>query len=348
MPFGRAIPSMRRTESGLLVMDEVLEESKRCKGNLNPSARKGREGERPQAPTWCRNGYRPRYLTEQGARVLWALDPEREGTAFPLGMGPNPNRSLEDRSAFLARRYTALDLLLRGQVFEAGGQYHHRRFQDDRDRLRENWLASLEEGEPGGPSEESLLLWTGLLRRPSWEQLFAVDSCAKRVIADRIERLRDQGLLVTEPVQLGRGEIETWCLTRKGLYRLREMEPRSRDFGWGPRQPLPNNREYHEQVVGDAIAWAMAEVREMTGKDPEAIWLDRGLRRIQIGETTLPDLRVEYEIGAGIGRYEMEIEGLGRDYRSAHHQAKVGPLSTYRVFNPKGNTRGGNHVAIGR
>ena len=302
---------------------------------------------RPESPEWCRTFYRPRNLTEQGIVVMRALDPHREGEVFPLGIGTDPTVSIEDRERFLARRYTAMDLLMKGWAFEVAGKYVHVSRHEDRNAIKQAWLASLEGG--NGPDAETVLQWMGVLRRPSWEQMFALAPSSLRTMVDHLDNFQAEGLVDSAMVPLCDGEVETWSLTKKGWGRVRDMVGLADEWGWGPRKPYKENREYHEQIVGDAVAYAIHEIALEGGRKPTQILLDRALRRLHVGESVVPDVRIGFEFAPRVETYyEIEVDGLGRDYRSSHHAAKLAEVSIFRSFSPRGADRGGSHVGIGR
>lgn len=305
---------------------------------------------RPENPEWCRSFYRPRRLTHDGSSVLRLLDPDGMGKVEPLILGEVPHASLKARERFLARRYTAIDLLMKGYAFEEVGQYFHISKIREREELRNQRLAQLGGADSSMPTEQHLLQWIGVLRRASWEQLFAIEPYAKRSLVDRVDDLCFRGFLSTAPIHLGRGEVETITLTKKGMKAVMEWVPQAEMWGWGPRKPLPDNREYHEQVVGDAVAYQIHAVTADMKTSPSSVWLDRGLRRLCQGMESVPDVRIGFELLPGIETYfDVEAEGIGTRYRASGHEAKLQGAKIFRVFSTTGGkVQGGNHVLIGR
>jgi len=301
---------------------------------------------RPGAPAWCRSFYRPRQLSEQGVRVMRDLDPAGHGTTFPLGYG-DPNRDLVSRLEFLARRHTALDLVRKGQAFSAGGYYAHISRQKDAQKLLVEWYDSMPRGGPMLAREE-LTQWLALFRRPSLEQVLALSPRAARETWDELDGMAGEGLLEMAHVQMGAGMLETVSLTKKGWRGVMDSHPGAKASGWGPRAPLPQNREFHEQVVGDAAAYALHELT-LRDSTPTGVLLDPALRRLYLGEPFIPDLRLDYTDALGIGgHYLMEVEGKGDDYRGSRHRAKMASAGLFRCFSTKGVSAGGNSVSITR
>jgi len=305
-----------------------------------------REVERPESAPWCRSFYRPRNLTKVGLGVMRALDPERRGEAEILRMGDSPASSLQAREAFLRRRYTALDLLAKGWVFEEKGLYCHLSRIDDRDAIRAQRFAG--QGAQSTLKDEQILQWVAVLRRAAWDQLLALDFSAQDGLAAAVDRLQREGLLETGRAVLWEGDLEVIGLSKAGWKEVQKMVPLANEWGWAPRKILPNNREYHEQIVGDAVAWAVHRVAQDAGAAPSAIHLDRALRRIYLGSEFVPDIRVEFPIRPGVDSYyEVEVLGRGRDYRGGGHRGKV-EGGGFLTFSGRGGESGGGHVGVGR
>ncbi|OQA37293.1 MAG: hypothetical protein BWY56_01087 [Acidobacteria bacterium ADurb.Bin340] len=322
----------------------------RVQGVRSPSKSEpgsAREEERPESAPWCRSFYRPRHLTRVGLGVMRALDPDRRGEADILKMGDSPASSLQARETFLRRRYTALDLLTKGWVFEEKGLYCHLSRIDDRETIRAQRFAGQGDAQTV-LKDEQILQWVAVLRRASWDQLLALDFQAQAGVAAALDRLLKEGLLETGRAVLWEGDLEVIGLSKAGWKEVQKMVPLAREWGWAPRKILPNNREYHEQIAGDAVAWAVHRVAQDAGAAPSAIHLDRALRRIYLGSEFVPDIRVEFPIRPGVDSYyEVEVLGRGRDYRGGGHRGKV-EGGGFLTFSGRGGESGGGHVRVGR
>lgn len=295
-----------------------------------PFATKEARAPRPEAPKWCRQFYQPRGLSSKGVEIMKDLDPKGGGQTFPLGY-ENPNGSLADRLDYLARRYTAMDLVRKGQAFQVGGYYVHLSRSREGLALLTKWVKSMPSG--GAPLEhEELMQWLALYRRPGLDQILALAPEAIGETWEQLEKLtRDRWIEVAQ-VQLGEGKLETLCLTKKGWDKVRQTHPDAEGSGWGPRRPLPQNREFHEQVVGDAATYALHELGDFEAQ-PFSVLLDPALRRLYLGAPYIPDLRLDYFDRAGVeSHYLMEVEGGGDDYRGRHHRAKLHSAGQFRVF----------------
>lgn len=303
-----------------------------------PVAPPGDRAERPIAPAWCRSFYQPRGLTMCGVEIMQDLDPSGPARTFPLGYG-NPNRSLEDRLQYLARRHTALDLVKKGKAIQVGGYYLHLFRANEWESLLKKWCREMPSGGVRIEREE-LLQWLAIYRRPSLDQILALAPDAMQETWEDLDRLARDKWLDTSPVQLGLGRIETVALTANGWAQVRRAHPVAEASGWGPRRPLPQNREFHEQVVGDAVTYALHELKDFSAR-PFAVILDTALRRLYLGAPFIPDLRVDYTTEGGHpSHYLMEVEGGGSDYRGQHHRAKLASSGQFRVF-------GARHSAAG-
>jgi hypothetical protein len=167
---------------------------------------------------------------------------------------------------------------------------------------------------------------------------------------DELDRLASEGLLLMEHVEMGAGRLETVSLTKKGWKELLVAHQYASTWGWGPRRPLPQNREFHEQVVGDAVAYALHELVSMEAK-PVGVLLDSALRRIYLGMPYIPDLRLDFEDRLGVpGHYLLEVEGRGSDYRGLRHAEKMNSAGLFRGFSVRSGTsqRGGWRVCVSR
>jgi len=267
------------------------------------------------------------------------LDPAGRGTAFPLGYG-DPNEGLQARMDYLARRHTALDLMRKGEAFSVGGYYAHISRLPDAGRLLKEWYQKMPSGGPGIDREE-LLQWLGLYRRPSLEQILALAPAGMRDTWDELDQMATEGMLQMSHVEMGKGRLETVALTPKGWKKMLETHEDAKAWGWGPRRPLPQNREFHEQVVGDAVSYALHELDTMTAK-PIGVLLDPALRRLYLGAPYVPDLRLDFEDRLGVpGHYLMEVEGRGSDYRGRGHREKMDSAGMFRAFSTRGATAGG-------
>ena len=154
-------------------------------------------------------------------------------------------------------------------------------------------------------------------------------------------------LATGEPAKLGSGELTTLALTERGWSEVQRVWPESAELGYGPRKPLGQNREYHEQAVGDAIAYFEHEIRLQGGLLLD-LRLDKALRREGSGQLHLPDLRFRYEKCEGkILTLDVEVVGVGIGYGRQDREAKS--LSgNMRLYDPSGRTTGEPHVSIGR
>ncbi len=300
----------------------------------------------PKRGRWLAEEYRPRNLTDAGRVVIEGLDPRVFGTSHPLSVGPVD--SLDKRLEFLARRYTALDLLMRGHVLEHLGVYLHPSRKGD-SSIIDRALALL--GDSRTRMEDGdLLAWSGWLRRPSMEQLIALEPEAGLSIILKVDRLRDEGFLAYEPIPIGAGVLEGFSLTKKGWKAAREADPRLIGSGGGPRNLKPQNREFHEQVVGDAVVFFMHE-NEAMGASIKSIKLEDQIRSESPELATFPDISIASDFGPEKYkiRQEVEVVGLGHSYKPAGVRAKAAAGYIRRVFSHRGNRgmRGGD-VFVGR
>ena len=348
--FGKPRPGLtpEPAPDHMLLVAPPLDDPPRLVDQFGQSLASGDDKKpRPKAPEWCRSFYRPRGLTDLGVQIMRDLDPRGAGKAFPLGYG-DPNRTLQDRLDYLARRHTALDLVKKGRAFSVGGYYHHISRVGEGVKLLKDWWKEMPSG--GAPLDhEELLQWLAIYRRPSIEQILALAPGAMRETWEDLDRLTRDKCLEVQSVQLGLGTIETVALTEKGWAHVRAKHPEAKASGWGPRRPLPQNREFHEQVVGDAVTYALHELKGYEA-EPFSVLLDPALRRLYLGAPFIPDLRLDYTSQMGVNaHYLMEVEGGGDDYRGHHHREKLSSGGEFRVFGTHGSaSAGGGGIFVRR
>lgn len=313
-------------------------------GVPTPKAVRGTGGESKGMPKWLGGVYRPRNLTDLGREVVRYLAPDGAGMA--PWIGAEWQKDLDQHLRYLAQRYTALDLIAKGVALERDGMYFHRETYSR--KHRDAWHERLGSLREGGLDEGDVLKRIGVLRVASSEQLFILDPKGAGRTHESLEALFDEGLIQHEEAWLWEGRLGVWTLTDAGQQEALRIKGDLVDMGAGARMKLFQNREFHEQAVGDAILYfeREAEVKE------EAIlrlFQDRAIRARDMGKDAYVDLRFVVRDFQGPDRsVDVEVVGAGWRYGSAAHHAKVNG-GARRSFNPRARvTSGGRHVGIGR
>lgn len=241
-----------------------------------------------------------------------------------------------------------MDLVMRGHATEQFGAYFPmcrsgdvRRFVEARDLLGTAKL-NLSDGE--------LLAWAGWLRRPSFEQMMALEPDAAAGILNRLCLLREDGYLTFEAIPLNKGTLSGLCLTKAGWKAAKDVDPMLISAGVGPRKFKPSNREFHEQVVGDAIVYLRHEYHCIGAKVNSIVTEDQ-LRSTYPYLETYPDIQMAADMGVDRipFRQEIEVVGLGSRYKGAGHHSKIQGGYIRRVFSHRGpqGAKGGN-INVGR
>ncbi len=303
-----------------------------------------------RAPQWLEGKFRPRNLTLDGQRFLERMDPYVVRRKGPVDiLVPEPWASLNDRMAYLQRKYLALDMVRKGFAVEVDG-----RFWPWQERI-----AAMDEESPARvrrcttncepPMEfREMIVWLGAFREASWDQLRALHPDNQAGIDRLVEYMVQHGSVERRRVEFGQGSLSTLRLTDYGM-RCLKGHPEGKELlrrGFGNRGTGPGYGEYHEQAVGDAIGYFTHELQadqsEITG-----VSLDAALRREYLGSPHIPDLRVEFKNEFGQAHWDIEVVGVGTRYK--YQAGRAGKLSaaTVRGFDPAGRTANKRSKDIG-
>lgn len=303
----------------------------------------GQRANKARPAEWLKGAYRPRNLTEIGALATEELRPGGPGL---ITVGQDDWRDLEDRKAYLSRRYVGLDLLRKGLVVEVLGTYWNREDKRPKEKVQAEVMARLSGGEPH-TTREDLMCWAACFRRMSLEHLYSLDPQGAKENLIRAMEMVEQGVFEAREVQIGEGHLTTLGMTRRGWKEFRKEFPEAEERGLGPREPLGRNLELHEQAVGDALGYFAHEI-QAKGGEVVGVWLDRSLRRMHLGDDKVRDLRIEFVNRLGLRTLaEVEVVGVSNAYRMARAVAKSGGFGR-RGFDVTGRLKGGSHVAVSR
>lgn len=305
-------------------------------------------------PKWLEGKYRPRGLSQEGMQFLHKLAPDsafKNGGIDLLQVDGNW-QSIEQRMAYLQRKYVALDLLRKGLVVEQGGRFWPRDLEHEARKtinvVSQGRERILRASEVSQQDFDDMLVWIATFREASIDQVRATMAARQDVTHAAIERaLKDRHVELNE-VRFGRESmpIGTVHLTTDGMKYIKGMEGGRSflDCGFGTRKVGTGIGEYHEQAVSDGIGYYCHEVQEAGGIVTE-IALDSTLRREYLGDRFVPDFRIKYEIEGDPGRWDVEVIGLSSDYRRSSTSAKT-KSTGMRSFNPTGKKAGSGSMDV--
>lgn len=344
-----------QTEAEIIGLGKELEpvppNRKRVRSKLSPLAefqglRPRREKGEPglTAPEWCGSIYRTQHLTSAAIEVLRSLDPSVRGFACPLEL-VNPTESAASHLRFLSARHAGLRLVRHGAAVSVGCAYLHPSRIRDASRVIEEFRETAPRG-LGEVSKDYLLTSIAMCRRATLEQILMLAPSSMGDTLDLLEHLLAEKVIESSVAEIGKGVIATYALTNDTWKEFRKRNPDAKKSGWGPRSPRPQNREYHEQVAGDAAMYYLHDLMER-GCKPLNLRLDGGLRKEFYGHGCVPDLRIDYLDPSGSSQIlYIEIEGIGKDYRSLRHYRRMNSPWNFQQFSTQGRVYGEFGVAV--
>lgn len=311
---------------------------------------------RPSAPKWLEGRFRPRNLSFEGQRILERMEPKivlAEGPVHVLEQA-EPWGSLQERMAYLQRKYLLLDMVRKGFAVETDGTF----WPAELEREARLWSFRAPARRRAPSFDEPPInvwdasAWVGLFRRASWDQLRALHPGYQLEVDGLLQLMLDQRILEEDRVPFGQGMLTMLGLSTVGLKALKQQED-GRELisrGGGVRGVGPGFGEYHEQAIGDAIGYFTHEVQANEG-EVIGITLEKRLRAEYLGAEHIPDLRIEYRTDVGYNHWDIEVLGLGRQYTSGGLVAmKAGSSVSLRCFDPlkRGLSRRDRDVGVGR
>lgn len=303
-----------------------------------------------RVPKWLDGAFRPRGLSVQGREFLERLDPARESAKAGVGLlDEEPWSSLDQRMAYLRRKYLALDLVRRGLAVEADGRFWPQALAEEAMRAHARGPALRRRHDEAGPLKlQDALAWAGAFREASWDHFRSLHPPYHRATDHLIQAMLDKHLLMAREVAFGKGQLHTLRLTDRGMEFLRRM-PEGEGLiarGFGPRKTGRGIGEYHEQAVGDGIGYFAHEVQAGGGR-VTGFTLESALRREYAASSHRPDFRIEFETEFGRSSMDIEVAGVGRDYRGSTRLSKMAAVAV-RGFDPRGRMDRTRDVGVGR
>lgn len=291
-----------------------------------------------RTPDWLDGRFRPRNLTQEGLTFLKRMDP---AVSSELGgveiLGINPWSSLEERLEYLQRKYLALDMVRKGFAVETDGKFWPKVLQREADRAGMMAIQRRRELSLQAPiSVEEAFVWMGAFREASWDQMRSLHPHLQDHMDALLQAMLDQKLIESRRVIFGEGTLETLRISENGM-RIFRMIPEGKELlnrGFGPRKTGRGIGEYHEQAVGDGIGYFCHEIQVNDGT-VTGIALDSMLRREYLGNPHSPDFRIEFETDLGKDQWDIEVMGVGCDYRG-NKISKVKSSVSTRIFDPVG------------
>ncbi len=311
-----------------------------------PEAREAQDRMRiSPLPKWLDGRYRPKGLSPMGRDFLERMAPDRvEAVGGVSPLQAEAWGDLDQRMAYLQRKYMGLDLVYRGVAVEADGQFWPKVLEREAQLARIRALDRRRDiGEGGalmGPDEA--IVWLAAYREASWDQMRALHPQKAQETDALIQVLLDQGIVEERRVRMGQGSLGTLRLSHRGFDAFKAM-PGAEEFlrrGFGPRKTGRGIGELHEQAVGDGIGYFGHEVQNLGG-EVTGITLDPGLRREYQGSNHLPDLRVEFEIEGHGAQWDIEVMGTHRNEYGHKSVASKTAGVTMRAFDPLGRSSAG-------
>lgn len=301
---------------------------------------------KPTPPQWLEGTYRPRALTEAGAHALELLAPGAEG------LTPFPSRqlaSLEERRKYLAMRYVALDLLKLGLVVEANGHYRH---VDNKHFDSVGIFAKMKLTRSDcRMHEQDMIAMLAVGRMMSLDQIILAEPENARNNAEQLWEMEENGLVERHQIVHGKGNWEAYALSDRTWRQLHREHPDLSMLGIKSRRPSGNNRDLHESLQVDALAWFVHELVDAGGFVLK-LSLDRALRQnaFQNGGGRFLDFRLHYQNDQGMeGIEDIEVIGIGSAYRSRSKCDAINHCAVHRSFSAGADRIAmGKHVCIGR
>lgn len=314
---------------------------------------------REQAPAWARRRYRPKTLTGAGVAAIEQMGPDGDGFK---GFSGSPVTSMLAHRDLLAGRYAAWDLVARGQVKEVGGVYYHFTKAPSPDlRLLRTRLNVPISDFYLDPVDQ--MIWLALSRLMTLDQFISLDPANARSNLEMLLNLRDEHLVSSLRVPMGRGSLEVWQLTDKGWrwIRTKFMDMASR--GYGPRRRVSpfeddiittcktGRHALHALLQADALQWFSRELISQ-GHRIRGIFLERALMQEAMAaeDRRFLDFRMAYEkTNWAWGSFDVEIIGTGHSYRQKERMAYLRSSPVFRTFSgASSHIELGWHVCIGR
>lgn len=302
---------------------------------------------RLRAPEWLRGSYRPKALTSAGAFALNQLSPAGDGlNPFPRCRIAN----LEQRREYLAMRYVALDMLMRGLAFEVNGHFHHWEDLDHRSAIGN--LAQMEMTPSNERMHElAMLSWLAICRMMSLDQVILLEPQNARNNVDLLWALEAKDLVTRFQVVHGLGRWDAYTLTDRTWRWMHHQYPELAKRGVGPRKLAGNNRDLHEALQVDALCWFIQDLTDAGGEVLD-VWLDRALRREAYhgGGGGYRDFRLCSRNAKGLETIqEVEVIGVGSTYRTRGKREANRNCPVYCSYSAGGGRiEMGRHVSIGR